>query len=76
MAKLLSSVLSFLKANPALAGGVISALLTLAAGFGLHLTPGQLAMIAAVVTAASHGTVHVLTNPAGKHEAVPREEHG
>jgi hypothetical protein len=76
MAKLLSCVLSFLKANPALAGGVFSALLTLAAGFGLHLTAGQLAMIAALVTAASHGTVHVLTGPAGKHEAGPREEHG
>jgi hypothetical protein len=75
MPKWLSSLVSFVKANPALAGGVISALLTLLAGFGLHLTTGQLALLAALVTSVSHGLVHVSTNPAGKHEAAPREEH-
>jgi hypothetical protein len=73
--KTLKSVLSYLKANPAVTGGIVSALLTLAAGLGFNFTSGQLALFAAIVTAASHGTVHVLTNPAGKHEDTPREEH-
>lgn len=72
---MLNKILAYLKANPALAGGVLSALLTLAAGFGLHFTTDQLALFATLVTIASHGTVHVLTNPAGKHEAAAREEH-
>jgi hypothetical protein len=73
---MLSRILSFLKANPAIAGGLVSALITLAAGFGLTMTPGQLAVFAAIIGAASHGVVHLATNPAGKHEEAPREEHG
>jgi hypothetical protein len=72
---MLKKILSYLKANPAVTGGLISALLTLAAGFGLHFTTDQLALFATLVAAASHGTIHVLTSPAGKHEAAQREEH-
>lgn len=72
---LLSSVAKVLKANPALAGGLASAAITLAAGFGLTMTPGQLAVFAAIISAASHGAVHIATNPSGKHESAPREEH-
>lgn len=71
----MAKILAYLKQNPALAGGIISVALTLAAGFGLHFTTDQLALFAAVIAAASHGTVHVLTVPAGKHEDTPREEH-
>jgi hypothetical protein len=71
----MAKLLSFLKANPALAGALVSSLLTLAAGFGLTMTPGQLAVFAAIITAASHGAVHIATNPSGKHESAPREEH-
>jgi hypothetical protein len=72
---MLSKILAYLKANPALAGGVVSVALTLAAGFGLHFTTDQLALFAALVSAVSHGLVHVTTAPAGAHEAAAREEH-
>jgi hypothetical protein len=72
---MLSKILAFAKANPALAGGVISALITLAAGFGLTMTPGELAVFASIITAASHGAVHIATIPAGQHEAAARGEH-
>lgn len=72
---MLSRMLSFLKANPSVAGGLVSAAITLAAGLGLTMTPGQLAVFAAIISAASHGAVHLATSPAGKHEGAPREEH-
>jgi hypothetical protein len=68
-------MLAFAKANPALVGGLISALITLAAGFGLAMSPGELAIFASIITAASHGAVHIATIPAGQHEAAAREEH-
>lgn len=72
---MLSRVLSFLKANPAIAGALISAALTLAGRFGLNMSADQLAVFAALIAAASHGAVHLATKPAGKHEDTPREEH-
>ena len=72
---MLTKTLSYLKANPAVAAGLISALLTLGARFGLSMSADQLAVFAAIITAASHGAVHIATNPSGKHETAPREEH-
>jgi hypothetical protein len=72
---MLTKILSYLKANPAVAAALVSVALTLGARFGLNLDANQLAVFAAIITAASHGTVHVATRPAGEHEAAPREEH-
>lgn len=72
---MLSKVVSYLKANPAIAAALVSVVLTVAARFGLSLDANQLTVFAAVIAAASHGTVHAATRPAGEHEAAPREEH-
>lgn len=66
----MNKIVAFLKANPALAGGVISVGLTLGAAFGLHLSADQLALVAAIVAGLTHGAVHVAVTPVktGEHE--------
>lgn len=71
----MAKIIAYLKANPAIAAALASIMLTVAARFGLSLDANQLTVFAAVIAAASHGTVHVATKPAGEHETTPREEH-
>jgi hypothetical protein len=75
LSSVLSSVAAWAKANPALAAGAVSAVVTLLARFGLRLDANQLAVIASLVAAVTHGVVHAVTTPAGKHESAPREQH-
>ena len=63
----MSRILGFLKANPAIAAGLVSAAITLGARFGLSMSADQLAAFAAIITAASHGVVHLSTPPPVQH---------
>ena len=73
---MLNSVLSWLKARPALLAAAVSIAGTIAAAAGLHLTAAQLAGFVAMFNAALGALVHQATAPAGKHESQAREEHG
>ena len=72
---MLSNILSYLKARPALVAAVVSIGGTIAAAAGLHLTAAQLAGFVTMFNAVLGTLVHVQTSPAGKHEAGKREEH-
>ena len=60
---MLNQILSYLKARPALVAAGVSALATLAADSGLHLTAGQLGVIVAVFNAVLGVLVHQSTGP-------------
>lgn len=70
------SLRGFAKANPALAAGAVSVLVTLLARFGFHATATQLTALFSAVAVLLGGLVHVSTAPSGKHESAQREEHG
>ena len=72
---MLTNILSFLKARPAIAAGLVSVAVTLLAQMGLHLSASQLAVVISMFNASLASLVHVSTTPAGKHESAPREEH-
>jgi hypothetical protein len=64
------AVQGFAKANPALAAGAVSLLVTLLASLGLHVSTAELTMIVSAVTVFLSGLVHVSTRPRslGEHE--------
>jgi uncharacterized membrane protein (UPF0136 family) len=72
---MIAKLIAYAKANPAVVSGLISGVITMLAGFGLHLTTDQITLVAVVVSSLSHGAVHVATGPAGKHEDAAREAH-
>jgi len=67
---MLKKILTLLKQNPALASGLFSIAITLAARWGLNLDATQVALVATVLSAVLGVTVHAVTVPAkpGDHD--------
>jgi hypothetical protein len=59
-------ILTLLKQNPALASGLFSIAVTLAARWGLNLDATQVNLVATVLSAVLGVTVHAVTTPADK----------
>jgi uncharacterized membrane protein len=59
-------LLTLLKQNPALASGLFSIAITLAARFGFNLDATQVTLLASVLSVVLGITVHAVTVPAAK----------
>jgi uncharacterized membrane protein len=59
-------ILALLKQNPALASGLFSIAITLAARWGLNLDATQVTLLASVLSVVLGITVHAVTVPASK----------